>query len=305
MKQFGNMPSGTATKFLNKNKANNLTDTTGTNPVWSSLQGSQQQMGIDYAIKVFGNQNLTPGAANALAANPPFRFYANGLQILLPPPNLIVGAAVPALPDGIQVLWAPSFMGVPIPADMIGPSSAGGHLTIQPLEIMSAGGDGGHTNAALSANNKVLLNLLMSVMGALINSYSSRPYSNPQVNNGAFGTLSHYVLDLRNKADFLSPQADPGSILQQAINTVATPFATVAGIAANVVVPGSGAAVTAAQKSIAATISGGSSTSAANNVSKTLTTQLAPSTSSTSTWLYIGGGLLLVVVIIYFSMRKK
>lgn len=243
----------------------------GTEEIWKSLQGTPQQMGIDYAVKVFANQNLTPGATAALQQDPPFRFLVGMQQMLLPPPVTKIGAPVPRLPDGATVVWAPSFMGVPIPTDMISPIGVNGRLIIDPLEIQSAGGSGNQTNAKLLANNKMLLNLLMSVVGALVNSYSSRPYSNPAINNGAFATLSHYILDLRDKADFLSPQPDRGTVLQG----IASPLGTVFGTVANFIVPGSGSLVGGAVKK-AASSAGGKINNAANNNTSTALTQLLP-----------------------------
>ena len=165
------------------------------------------QLGIPFAQKVFNNQNLIPGAAAAIAQNPPFQFWSNGQQIALPPENTIVGGSVPTLPPDLQVRYAASFMGYPIPVNMLRVVVVNGQLEISPWQITTDPNAyfsqdatiGAATNAALVANNKVLLNILMSVVGNLVNSYSSTPYAND------LNKLSHYILDLRNKQDFLKP----------------------------------------------------------------------------------------------------
>lgn len=208
------------------------------------------QSGAAYGKKVFDNQNLIPGAGNAFLQDPPISFWIGNQQLVLPPPNLVPGAAVPALPAGLVVQYAPSFMGFPIPANMPRPVVVSGNrLQISPLEL---GSNGDQTNSLLVANNKVLLNVLMSAMGALINSYSSRPYSNPVVNGpgtaGAFNTLSHYILQDRNKDNFLDPIIErtfAGNIINTVANTVLPIVKPIVSTVANVVVPGSGSFVNA------------------------------------------------------------
>lgn len=289
----------------------------GNETIWKTLQGTPDQMGIPYAKKVFANQNLTPGAAASLD-NPPFRFVlaATGQQILLPPPNLVVGGPVPPLPDGITVVWNPSFMGLPIPADMICPMGVLGKLEIDPLDILSVG-KGQPTNTKLLANGKVLLNLMMSVMGNLINSYSSHPYSNPLVNGpgtaGAFNDLSHYILDLRNKADFLTPQPESrtfvGGIIQAAVPIYENVIEPLVDAAANVVAPGSGAALSAAQKGALNPALNKATGNAAikQNIDTSLQTigvtpALADSISTNWYWYVIG--LVILIIIIYLIARK-
>lgn len=207
---------------------------------------SPQQSGAYYGKLVYDNQKLIPGAGDAFLQAPPLTYWVGGQQLILPPANLVVGAAVPPLPVGLQVRYADSFMGYPIPANMPRPVVASGNrLQISPLEL---GATGDQTNQMLTANGNVLLNLLMSATGALINSYSSRPYSNPAVNgpgtSGAFNALSHYLLNLRNKDNFLDPQIErtfAGEVIADVASTVLPIVEAVAPTIVNAVVPGAGA----------------------------------------------------------------
>jgi hypothetical protein len=198
------------------------------------------QSGAYYGKEVFDYYHAIPGAGDAFLADPPISYWVNGLELILPDPNKTPGAAVPPLPLGLTVIYAPSFMGLPIPPNMPRPVVvAGNQLQISPLEL---GSTGDQTNQLLEANGFFLLNILMSAMGTLVNAYSSRPYSNPQVNtpSGAFGTLAHYITQLRNKANFLDPIVEKtfaGEILSAAGSTVLPLLAPVV----NVIVPGSGA----------------------------------------------------------------
>lgn len=195
----------------------------GAAPVGPS-QSDLNASGIYFALKVFANQNLTPAAATELINNPPFVFVLNGLRYNLPPENKINGGLVPPLPVGLTVQYAPSFLGVPIPAYMLKPFvNTGNRLQIAPLQISPTApfstdsSVGNQTNALLVGNNKVLLNLIMSVMGSLVNSFSSHPWANN------FGSLSHYILDLRNKDNYLDPVATKtiaGVVLQGAAQYV-------------------------------------------------------------------------------------
>lgn len=291
----------------------------GTEAIWKSLQGTPQQMGITYAIGVFANQNLTPGASVALQ-NPPFRFIVGNQVALLPPPNTVIGGPIPYIPDGLTVVWAPSFMGLPIPSDMISPLGAGGKLIIDPLEILSAGGSGNQTNAKLVANNKVLLNLLMSVTGAIVNSYSSNPYANPSLNKGAYGTLSSYLLDYRNKVDFLIPNQEKrtflGGIAHGVIPIYENVVEPIIDLAANVVVPGSGVALAAAQKGLLnpALNKATANSDTTNKIGANLFTTLVPQSVASSpivselttgnNWIYVLIGIIVLIIIIWLILRK-
>jgi hypothetical protein len=282
MRQRGNITKTSMSKLTGSKKGASHLQGTAAMFATKPTYGTDAQLGIPYGQKVFNNQNLTPGAADAIEANPPWRFYvqtATGtFPMLLPPENTVGGAAVPPLPDGIIVYWNTSFMGVTIPSDMMGPYSKGGKLTIQPVVTASSGGTGATTDTQLLADNKILLNLLMSVMGALINSYSSYPYAN------GFGMLSNDILEKRTKADFLLPDAS-STVLQTIVNTALKPYEAVGNTVANLVVPGSGTALQAAENTItnpvAAAIAG-KPTVSANTVSATETTQVVPPTVSGS-----------------------
>jgi hypothetical protein len=211
---------------------------------------SSKQSGGYYGQLVFNNQNLIPGAGSAFLTNPPVTYWLNGAQLVLPPPNMVVGAPVPPLPVGLRVQYAPSFMGIPIPANMPRPVVASqNRLQLAPLEL---GLSGAQTNQMLTANGNFLLNILMSATGALVNAYSSRPYSNPAVNgpgtSGAFNDLSHYILDLRNKDNFLDPQVEKtfaGNVISDVANVVLPVVEVVAPTVVNAVVPGAGTALKA------------------------------------------------------------
>lgn len=172
------------------------------------------QLGIPFFQKVFANQNLIPGAVEELARNPPIWFTLDGQVYPLPPENTVAGGIVPKIPAGLRVNYATSFMGYRIPTDMPRPTVVDGKLRIYPLEFASTKPDlstlsalskflatmpGTATNQILLANNKVLLNILMSATGALVNSFAQFPYANK------LPDLSHYLLDLRDKDNFLEP----------------------------------------------------------------------------------------------------
>jgi hypothetical protein len=204
-------------------------------------QAQLNASGIYFALKVFANQNLTPQAATELISNPPFVFTLNGLRYNLPPENKVNGGAVPLMPPGLTVQYAPSFLGVPIPAYMPKPFvNTNNRLQIAPLQLSPTqpfstdASVGNATNAMLLGNNKVLLNILMSVMGAMINSFSSHPYAN------GFNDLSHYIIDLRNKDNFLDPidkKTIGGLVLQVAAKDVLPVAEAVVSIAIPVTAP--------------------------------------------------------------------
>lgn len=184
-------------------------DTEDTSPAYTP-----EQLGIPFFQKVFANQNLTPGAVQELARNPPIWYTLDGEVYPLPPENKIAGGSVPKIPAGLRVNYASSFMGYSIPTDMPRPTVMDGKLRIFPLEFASTKPDltslsalsrflattpGSATNNILLANNKVLLNILMSATGALVNSFAQYPYANK------LPDLSRYILELRDKDNFLEP----------------------------------------------------------------------------------------------------
>lgn len=222
------------------------------------MAATAQQLGIPSMQHVFNNQNLIPGAGDAIAQSAPIAYYVNGQQIALPPVNTIGAAAtVPPLPDGLQVQYAPSFMGYPIPANMPKPISNFGQLQIYPLQLPGAV-TGTDTNNMLLANNKVLLNILMAALLPLIQSYSHYPYGQDE---SGLGTLSDMVLNNRDTTDFLVPKGKQtlvGHIVSQAVDVtkdvISSPiYKTVASTAANIVAPGSGSLVNAALNKVAPT----------------------------------------------------
>lgn len=248
---------------------------------------SPQQSGGYYGKLVFDNQNKIAGAGDAFLQNPPLSYWVGGQQLVLPPANLVPGAAVPPLPVGLRVQYADSFMGYPIPAGMPRPVVASGNrLQLSPLEL---GATGDQTNQLLTANGNLLLNLLMAATGALINSYSSRPYSNPAVNgpgtSGAYNALSHYILDLRNKDNFLDPQIErtfAGNVIKDVASTVLPIVESVAPAIVNAVVPGAGAPLKAGLQAEDALLT--------NATAQSNTTTVLPADSPDYAPQVIGGG---------------
>ena len=103
---------------------------------------SPAQLGIPIAQQVFQKWNEYPGAVQALASNPPFKFVVNGVQFPLPPQNTGSGIPVPMLPAGLSIQWDSNFMGMPIPSDMLNVVANGPALQISPLEILFGRRDG-------------------------------------------------------------------------------------------------------------------------------------------------------------------
>lgn len=209
------------------------------------------ESGAWYGKLCFDNQNLTPGAGDAYLANPPVTYWVNGQQLILPKPNATIGGAVPPLPAGLQVRYAPSFMGVPIPSVMPSPTvdSQANRLYCSPAVFPGMSGD--QTNATLLAHNKLLLNIVISAFGAIISCYSSYPYANPYIsghyNPAAFGTLSSYILTERTRSNYLISDPDKGTFFHQVLstisNTVLPIYQKIAPTIANAVIPGSGAVI--------------------------------------------------------------
>jgi hypothetical protein len=207
------------------------------------------QLGISYMQSVFNNQNLIPGAADAIAANPPIQYYDDGVQVLLPPVPSGNQASPPPLPTNLQVVYAQSFMGYTIPAGMPRPVNNNGALQIYPLQMPGVT-SGSVTNNQLTANNKVLLNILMAALLPLIQSYSPARYGQDA---SGLAKLSDMVLNNRDTSNFLNPKESNtlvGNVAMGAVNLqkaiVTNPvYKAVAPTIANLVVPGSGAIVSA------------------------------------------------------------
>jgi hypothetical protein len=198
-------------------------------------QFTPQQLGIPIGQNAFNLQNLTPGAADAIAQNPPYQFWDGDQQIALPPVVTVGGQAVPPLPANLHIRWAPSFMGVPIPADMLNVANNNGALVISPQQINSTGGAAQTTNL-LWANNKVLAFLMDAVLENLIYSYASWPWGNQ------YGDLSQYLHDHRDYDNWLYyPFRNRGTFFQDVVK-VAAP---IAGLITNLIVPGAGGLVSA------------------------------------------------------------
>lgn len=202
------------------------------------------QMGLPYAMEVLarGYDNKHPGAADEWWINPPVMFVLNGQQVGLPPPNTVVGGQVPLLPVGLTVQYAASFMGIPIPSNMIKPvvvANPGGQnkLRLSPQDI--PGFPGSATNNKLSANDSFLLIILEAAVGPIINSYSSYPYAS---NFSSTNNLDDKLFNHRNADDLLQP-----SISKTALQTVAP----IAEAILPYVVPGLGTYASALLKTVA------------------------------------------------------
>lgn len=233
------------------------------NSVTGSVSITPDQLGVPITKKVF-SWKFNNTAANAYIDQYglPFIFVIDGNQILLPPPVTTGGTAVPRLPDGLTVEYATSFMGVSIPSDFKKPVCNNGILTIQPQQIPSAAGmypsltsrANGNPTEALLINNGVdngvnlgetLLYIIMSVMENLIYSYSSYPWGNQ------FNDLASTIMTVPNYPNYLQPP-NKKTFLGNVISDVAPIYINViepvVDAAANLVAPGSGTAVGAAQK---------------------------------------------------------
>lgn len=298
-----NFNSETTSRIRNKAKYNSVT----------GLTVEPDQLGISITKSVFGwktaasGQKAANGAdigSNAAANNwidtygMPFIFVINGNQILLPPAVETGGTAVPPLPDGLTVQYAPSFMGVAIPSDFLAPMCSGGRLALYPSSVGSAqslypamsgraGGDwtanlligGGDTS--LPNQGETLLRIIMAVMECLIYSYSSYPWGNH------YNDLSSAMMTGRNYSNFLVYPYTKGTFLGQVLNDVAPVYtkyiAPVLGIAATVVAPGVGTAAVAG--SAAALTAADNAANAANKsqpqmINAAETTQELPSSDA-------------------------
>jgi hypothetical protein len=232
-------PGSAAVGYLNRGRAIYGTTAQALTPA---------QSGAYYGAAAYNNQNLIPGAGTAFLANPPITYWVTGGQLILPPTNEIGGAAVPALPTDLQVKYASSFMGYPIPSNLPYPVVKAGNVLQWSAPV---NGVGSITSAQLEANNKLLWVFMMAAMGPLINSYSSYPYAN------GFGMLSSDIMTKSSptsKYNMLNPddkETFVGQVLTEVGTQVLPVVATVAGLVTSVVAsPAAGAAVTAALEGV-------------------------------------------------------
>jgi hypothetical protein len=252
--------------------------------------------GAYYGKLVFDNNGQIPGAGNAFLANPPITYWIGNQELILPPPNQVIGGAVPALPMGLVVQYAPSFMGLPIPVNMPRPVvNTNNRLQISPLEL---GANGTQTNQLLMANHNFLLSILQTAIGTLVNAYSSHPYTNPAINgpgtSGAFNASAHYILALRNKDNFLDPQIEKtfaGEVISDIGNTVIPIIKPIASTVVNAVVPGAGVAVNALLSTEQGVINNAENQNTQSTVNTALSSgQLLPADQSAGSGLSIDLG---------------
>lgn len=259
------------------------------------------QLGINITKSVFGWQTPSKGAATSNKApaglnaeanqwidtyGMPFIFVVNGMQILLPPVVQAGGTPVPYLPDGISVIYAPSFMGVTIPSDFFKPISANGKLRLDKIEVPSATGmypsiakcAGGSPSSALLRSNcqdtginqgNTLLYLIMSVMECLIYSYSSNPWGN------GYNDLSDAVMTKRNLDDWLIYPYQKGTFLGNVVKAIAPVYTNVIAPAIAAIVPGSSGAVNASSNAIKSAAANEGKNQMPQQIGLGMTTQLA------------------------------
>jgi hypothetical protein len=278
------------------------------NSVTGGVTITPDQLGVNITKSVFGWKYGSPGgkapnggavggntAANAWIDQYglPFQFVIGGQEILLPPVVTAGGTPVPPLPDGLTVQWAPSFMGVAIPSDMLFPVSRSLSLSLNAVEMASAqhlypslsGSAAGSWTSALLINNGVdngvnkgetLLLLLMSVMECLIYSYSSYPWGN------SYNDLSSACMTGRNYQNWLiypyQKNTFLGNVLSSAAPIYKSVIAPAIDAAVTVATGGSGTAAavagtTALSKVMANQTTGGGQP---QTVSSSLTTQVVP-----------------------------
>jgi hypothetical protein len=218
-------------------------------PLVPSFTAAQQ--GIPILQAVFNWRNEYPGAAAAIASSPPVRFFDGNNQIALPPPVTVAGQAVPPLPANIRLVWDSSFMGKPIPPDMINVANENGGLVLYPTIISSVGGTAAATYNYVHNTNRYLLFLLIGAIENLINSYSSYPWGGQWqdlanqiqavLNGGLWVPVNYNFLIYPNAGQ----RTFAGQILQGTAQAVKVAL-PVLSVAANFVIPGSGIAVAAA-----------------------------------------------------------
>ncbi len=186
------------------------------------------QLGIPIAQAVFQKYPEFPGALDEIARNPPVRFFVGNNQIPLPPAVTHGGQAVPMIPNGLRLVWDTTFMGKPIPADMLNVAVSNGMLKVFPQTIASVG-DYNATNDYLWNHQRWLLFLYLGALENLIYSYSSYPWGNK------WDDLAGYLHDHRDYNNWLAyydqnQKTFFGNVLQQTVSvvsdvqTVAAPF---------------------------------------------------------------------------------
>jgi hypothetical protein len=199
------------------------------------------QMGLPYAMQILarGFDGKHPGAADAWWNDPPVTFWYNGQQLALPPPNSY-GQPAPILPVGLEIRYAPSFMGYTIPSGMprpcVAPGPPGGQNYLrlcpngfpeQKLSFVTID----PTSTLFSANDSFLLSVIEAAVGPLINAYSSYPYAS---NYNSTNNIDDKMFNHRNAFDLLQP-----SISKTVLMSVAQDVLPVVAIAANFI-PGIG-----------------------------------------------------------------
>lgn len=201
------------------------------------------QLGIPIAQAVFKKYPEFPGATDEIARNPPVRFFVGNQQIPLPPAVTYGGQPVPMIPNGLHLVWDNTFMGKPIPADMLNVKVTNGTLQVYPLNIASVG-DYNATNDYLWNHQRWLLFLYLGALENLIYSYSSYPWGNK------WDDLAGYLHDHRDYNNWLAyfdqnKKTFFGNIIQQTANVVSdvqTVAAPIEGAILNTVIPGLGGA---------------------------------------------------------------
>jgi hypothetical protein len=219
------------------------------NATGGPVQVTPDQLGINITKSVFGWKYAASGVkapngadfgTNTAATNYinqyglPFIFVVGGNQILLPPVVQAGGTAVPQLPAGLSVIWASSFMGVPIPSNFFTPVSKAGELSLSAIEIVPANyfpnltsrANGSQSSGLLISNGvttgpnmgETLLRLLMAMMQCLIYSYSSYPWGN------GYDDLSSACMTGRNYVNWLVYPYQKATFLANVVNQTAPIF---------------------------------------------------------------------------------
>ena len=216
------------------------------------------QLGIPIAQKVFDKYSGYPGAQAEIARNPPVRFFVGNTQIPLPPPTTYGGQPVPYMPDGLRLVWDSTFMGMPIPADMLNIRVINDTLSVWPYEIASVGNSSNTTIDYLWNTHRYLLFLMLGALENLIYSYSSYAWGNQ------WDDLSETLNSKRNYPNWLVYPYEKktffGNIIQQ-VAQVEQKIAPILAAGANAVLPGSGAIIQAINPAAAQLAAGGSSQS--------------------------------------------
>lgn len=243
MRYRSNISNVSGSRLISNRRVNHATGGT-------AVQATPDQLGINITKSVFGWKYPATGIKTSnggdsggnTAANLyietyglPFIFVVNGQQILLPPVVQTGGTPVPEIPNGLSVVWASSFMGVPIPADFFLPVTSAGALTINKQEMASAQNAyasmtsraaGSWSNAVMLSNGvttgpnlgETLIRLLMSVFECLIYSYSSYPWGN------GYSDLSGALMTQRDLQNFLNYPYQSQTFLGNVITQVAPVF---------------------------------------------------------------------------------